>query len=216
MNKINIWFKKLKKKYFIKRKIIPLSDMKNWSYDKKNIIHNSRKYFSVIGVKIKSNSREISEWEQPIIKETNLGLSGFIVKKINSTYHYLVRFSLKPGLRDPRLTCTVRTSDAKSCMINRNYSSLKDNDLMKYYIKRYFSNNKSRIIYNKIHSDEGGRFFHSQSKNIIVQIADDDNIKINSNYIWMSYNQVLYFIKKGLFNIEARILFACFNIKNIL
>ena len=37
-------------------------------------------------MKIKSNSREISEWEQPIIKETSLGLSGFIVKKINSTY----------------------------------------------------------------------------------------------------------------------------------
>ena len=214
---INVWFKKLKKKYFIKRKIIPLSSMKNWNYDQKNIIHKSKKYFSVIGVKIQSNSREISEWEQPIIKEINMGLSGFIVKKINSTYHYLVRFSLKPGLKDPRLTCTVRTSDAKSCLINKNYSSLRDNDLMKYYIKKYFTkNNKGKIIYNKIHSDEGGRFFHSQSKNIIVQIANDDNVKINSNYTWMSYNQVLHFIKKGIFNIEARILFTCFNIKNIL
>jgi len=217
MNKINVWFAKLKKKYFINRKIIPLSDMKNWNYGEKNINHKSRKYFSVIGVKIKSNSREIPEWEQPIIKEINLGLSGFIIKKINSTYHYLVRYSLKPGLKDSRLTCTVRTSDAKSCLINKNYSSLKDNDLMKYYIKKYFiNNNKGKILYNKIHSDEGGRFFHSQSKNLIVQIDDGDNIKINSNYTWMSYNQVLHFIKRGIFNIEARILFTCFNIKNIL
>ena len=67
--------------------------MRNWNYNKKNINHKSKKYFSVIGIKIKSNSREISEWEQPIIKEINLGLSGFIIKKINSTYHYLVRFS---------------------------------------------------------------------------------------------------------------------------
>ena len=88
---------------------------------------------------------------------------------------------------------------------------------MKYYIKKYFiNNNKGKILYNKIHSDEGGRFFHSQSKNLIVQIDDGDNIKINSNYTWMSYNQVLHFIKRGIFNIEARILFTCFNIKNIL
>ena len=71
------------------------------------------------------------------IKENSLGLSGFIVKKMNSTYHYLVRFSLKPGLKDTRLTCTVRTSDAKSCLTNKNYSSLKDNDLMKYYIMKF-------------------------------------------------------------------------------
>ena len=215
-NHINYWLKKLKKKYFITRKIIPLNNLKNWNYNKKNITHESKKYFSVIGIKIKSNSREISEWEQPIIKENSLGLSGFIVKKINSTYHYLVRFSLKPGLINPRLTCTVRTSDAKSCLTNKNYSSLKDNDLMKHYIKKYFNTNKGKIIYNKVHSDEGGRFFHSQSKNIIVKISDDEKIRLNSNYIWMSHNQVLHFIKKGIFNIEARLLFACFNIKNIL
>ena len=208
--------KKLKKKYFITRKVIPLNNLKNWNYNKKNIIHKNGKYFSVIGIKIKSNSREISEWEQPIIKENSLGLSGFIVKKINSTYHYLVRFSLKPGLRDARLTCTVRTSDAKSCLSNKNYSSLMDNDLMKYYIKKYFNTDKGKVIYSKIHSDEGGRFFHSQSKNIIVKISDDEKIRLNSNYIWMSHNQVLHFIKKGIFNIEARLLFACFNIKNIL
>ena len=80
-NHINYWLKKLKKKYFIKRKIIPLNNLKNWNYNKKNITHESKKYFSVIGIKIKSNSREISEWEQPIIKENSLGLSGFIVKK---------------------------------------------------------------------------------------------------------------------------------------
>ncbi len=87
---------------------------------------------------------------------------------------------------------------------------------MKHYIKKYFNTNKGKIIYNKVHSDEGGRFFHSQSKNIIVKISDDEKIILNSNYIWMSHNQVLHFIKKGIFNIEARLLFACFNIKNIL
>jgi len=216
-SKIQIWFNKLKKKYFIKRKIIPLSKMVGWNYNKKNIIHKNKKYFSIIGLNIKTNSREVSEWEQPIVNEISMGLSGFIIKKINTTVHYLVRFSLKPGLRKPSFTCTVRTSDEKSCLDEKNYTSLKDNDLMKFLLKKYFvENKKGKIIYKKIQSDEGGRFFHSQSKNIIVQIPEKESIMFNDNYTWMSHNQVLHFIKKGIFNIEARILFACFNIKNIL
>ena len=76
--------------------------------------------------------------------------------------------------------------------------------------------NKGKIMYNKIQSDEGGRFYHAQSKNMVVQVHEKEVIRLNDNYTWMTHNQVLHFIKKGIFNIEARILFACFNIKNIL
>ena len=211
------WFKKLKKKYFIKRKVIPLSEIKNWHFSKRSIYHKSKKYFSIIGIKITSNTREIPEWEQPIIQEMKLGLSGFLTKKMNFTYHYLVRFSLEPGLKNPGLTCTVRTSDVKNCLKNNNYADLKDSNLVRHYLKKYFiGNTNGKIIYNKIQSDEGGRFFQSQSKNIIVQIDEKEKIKLNQNYIWMSHNQVLHFIQKGLFNIEARILFTCLNVKNIL
>ena len=48
--------------------------------------------------------------------------------------------------------------------------------------------------------------------NIIVEIDEKDKIRHNSNYIWMSHNQILYFIKKGILDIEARILFSCYNI----
>ncbi len=211
-SKIKYWFYNLKKKYFIKRKIIPLSKIKNWKFDKKSIFHKSKKHFSIIGVKVQADSREVNEWEQPIIQEKKLGLSGFITKNVNSTYHYLVSFSLKPGLKYPGLSCTVRTSNLKDCLINHNHT-----DLMKHYLKKYFIYNTNGIIkYSKIHSDEGGRFFHSQNKYVVVQIDKNERIKINDNYIWMSHNQVLHFIKKGIFNIDARLLFACFNMKNIL
>jgi len=217
IKKIYFWFNKLKKKNYLKRKVISLSKLNNWNYNKKNIFHKSKKIYSIIGLKVKTSAREISEWEQPIIKEMSLGLSGFIVKKINFTYHYLVRFSLKPGLKKPGLTCTVQTSDFKSVLKKNNYTNLKDNLLMKYYLKRYFiDNKKSRILYNKIQSDEGGRFFHSQRKNIIVEVEESEKIRLNPNYIWLSHNQIVHFIQKGIFNIEARILFASFNLKNIL
>ena len=210
LKNIYYWFNNLKKKYFIKRKLIPLSKMKNWEYNEKNISHKSKKYFSIIGIKVQSNSREVNEWEQPIIQGKKLALSGFIIKKTNSTIHYLVNFSLKPGIKYAGLSCTARTSDINNYLNNKNLTKF-----TKYYLKKYFLiNNRSKIRYNKIQSDEGGRFFHSQIKNMVVEISEKERIKINNNYIWMSHNQVLYFIKKGMFDIEARILFSCFNIYN--
>ena len=88
---------------------------------------------------------------------------------------------------------------------------------MKHYLKKYFIDNKSgKIKYNKIHSDEGGRFYHSQNKYVVVEIDNNERIKTDNNYMWMSQNQVLHFLKKSIFNIDARLLFACFNMKNIL
>ena len=189
-----------------------MSRLNEWKLSKKCISHKSKKYFSIIGVKVLSNSREVKEWEQPIIQERYLGLSGFIVKKINSTYHYLVSFSVMPGLKNPSLSCTVRTSNLKDCLNSYNHTNIE-----KFYLKKYFIYNKTeKIRYNKIQSDEGGRFFKSQSKNMIVEVPENKKIMINKNYIWMSHNQILHFIKKGIFNIEARILFTCFNVKDIL
>ena len=211
-SEIQYWFNNLKKKYFIKRKMIALSKLRDWKFDKKSIFHKSKKYFSIIGIKVQADSREVNKWEQPIIQDNKLGLSGFLVKNVNSTYHYLVNFSLEPGLKSPGLSCTVRTSNVKNCLNNRNHTSL-----MKHYLKKYFIYNTSgKIKYSKILSDEGGRFFHSQNKYVVIQIDENERIKTNNNYIWMSHNQLLYFIKKGIFNIDARLLFASFNIKNIL
>ena len=176
------------------------------------MICKNKKYFSIIGIKVQADSREVNEWEQPIIRDNKLGLSGFLIKNVNSTYHYLVSFSLEPGIKYPGLSCTVRTSDLKNCLNNRNHTNV-----MRHHLKKYFIyNTRGKIMYSKIHSDEGGRFFHSQNKYVVVEIDSNEKIKTDNNYMWMSQNQVLYFIKKSIFNIDARLLFACFNMKNIL
>ena len=76
------------------------------------------------------------------------------------------------------------------------------------------------FLINNSWSKSASEFINSlstEASNILSsKLSDDEKIILNSNYIWMSHNQVLHFIKKGIFNIEARLLFACFNIKNIL
>ena len=136
---------------------------------------------------------------------------GFIQKKINNTNHYLCRYILKPGLINSVLTCTVNTSNILDYKKDNNLSSFQ-----KKVFTNFFFNNKYKkfINYDNILSDEGGRFYHCEIRYTGIFLNESFNIEMPPNYIWISQNQMINFIKKKKIDIEARLLFGCINIHN--
>ena len=108
---INDWIKKNDSIYFIKTKIVDLSNLKEWSIKLKKIIHKNNKHFSIIGINVKTSKREINNWSQPILKGKKMAFAAFIKTKIKNTDHYLCRYILKPGLKKSIIGCTANTSD---------------------------------------------------------------------------------------------------------
>ena len=51
---------------------------------------------------------------------------------------------------------------------------------------------------------------------MVIEINDKDIIKIDENFKWISQNQMISLIKKGLLDIEARLCFACHNFNKII
>ena len=45
------------------------------------IEHKDKKYFSVIGVDVSIGNREVTHWDQPMVKAAQEGIMGFLVKK---------------------------------------------------------------------------------------------------------------------------------------
>jgi len=205
-NLIN-WKNSLNKKYFLKNKIISLGSIKNWKLTKKKIYHQTNNYFSVIGIKVKTNKREITEWNQPIIMGSKMAFVGYLIKKFQNTNHYLCRYILKPGSKMGTFTCSVNTSKLK------NYEKSKDlTNFQKNLISKYFIRSKN-ILYNNILSDEGGRFYHSQIKYMACKLNKKQNIDLPDCYIWLSQNQIIDLINKQKIDIEARLLFGIINFK---
>lgn len=209
----NNWIKKNDSKFFIKNKIVSLSHLKDWNYNSNRLSHKNNNHFSIIGIKVKTNKREVDNWCQPILKGKNLALTGFIVKKFNGTNHYLCRYILKPGLKKSVLTCTVNTSNIKNFYSDKNLPLVQ-----KKLIKEFFLNSKYNKfkIFDNIMSDEGGRFYHSEIRYLGLFINDNVNIKLHPNYIWVSHNQMINMIKQKRFDIEARLLFGCLNVSNLM
>ena len=210
---INKFYKKNNQLSFIKQKQISLTKLKDWKLKKNIIEHKNKDHFTVIGINIKTNSREVKKWEQPIFKGKRLAFAGFLTKEVNNTTHYLVRYIVKPGLLRGNFTCTVNTSNIFKYNNNKNLPEIQKKILKNYFFnKRY----KKNIVYDNIQSDEGGRFYHSQVRNIILELSKNEELKVDKHHIWVSYNQMIDLIKKQKFDIEARLLFACSNFENII
>jgi oxidase EvaA len=212
-NKLNNLIKNNDKKYYVRSQIVNFTKIKSWTFLKEKIIHKKNKHFSIIGVSAKTTHREISEWDQPLLKSLHTGLNGFIVKNFNNTNHYLCRYMIKPGLKKSVISCTVNTHDYKNYNKDKNLSN--DQRLL---ITNFFNNKRFRkknTLFNNIISDEGGRFYRCEVRNIAVKLDEDLNINLPDTYFWVSQNQMINNIKKKLIDIEGRLLFACLNIKSL-
>ena len=212
MQKINKWIKIKDKAFNLKIKIKPLANLKNWIVKNDSITHKKNKHFSVIGININANKREVKVWDQPIIKGKEMAFAGYLIKEFNKTNHYLCRYNKKPGLKKSTLSCSVNTSDLKNYNSSNNLENFE-----KKILKDFFLNKKKKYksIYDNILSDEGGRFFNCEIRYKALQINNNTKIKIPHNYIWISQNQMIEMISKKKIDIEARLLFGCINIDKI-
>lgn len=196
------WYTGMKVKYELTANQIPLSNIKNWFISDTDISFNER-FFSVIAVKVIAGTREVTSWTQPLIKDQNIGLLGFIIKKIDGVFHFLVQAKVEPGNLD-----VIELSPSVSCS---NYDYLLQNTDKQPPFFGYFTDTSSYVLFDAIQSEEGGRFYQMQNRNKIIIIDENAELAIPENYCWMTLNQMMDFMRYSMFNIEARSLISCID-----
>lgn len=199
------WITSLKFKYELNVSPIGISEMKYWNYDGNTIRHDDGKYFDVIGVRVQIGNREVFSWDQPMVRSAQEGLMGFVVKKINGIYHFLVQAKLEAGNFD-----IVEMAPTVQCLTG-NYRKGK-NEYTIPYLETVLDAPEDKIWYSSYQSEEGGRFFQEQNLNIIVEVGDEFPIEVDDNYCWMTLNQILSFVTyNNYINIAARSLLSAIS-----
>jgi len=188
------WYNRQKVKYELEVTAKPLSRLQAWKIDK-NSISSDERFFSVIGVKVNAGTREITGWMQPLIKDQNIGLLAFIIKKINGILHFLIQAKVEPGNMD-----IVELSSTVSCS---NYMYVARKEKKPFMFDEVF-NPDNIIHFDSLQSEEGGRFYQVQNRNMIIELTHSHEQQIPTNYIWMTLKQMKEFMRHGMFNIEAR------------
>jgi oxidase EvaA len=204
---IDFWLAGLESKYSIKTKIKPLQSLRDWDISDDEIKHKREPFFSIIAVSVHTNSREVSAWDQPLIKDESLGLMGFIAKKINGLLHFLVQGRIEAGSR-----YSVELSPTVSCT---NYRYKWERWGEQYPLIKYFINSDSvKSVYDSIQSEEGGRFYMFRNRNMIIYVDDIDESDIPENYMWMSLHQIEGLQSRGLCTIDTRTLLSSLSLRS--
>lgn len=199
------WITSLKFKYELEVTPVGLSDMKHWIYDGNTISHEDGKYFDVMGIHVEIGNREVVSWDQPMVRPAQEGLMGFIVRKIDGIYHFLVQAKLESGNFD-----VVEMAPTVQCLTG-NYRNSK-NEYTIPYLDQVLNAPEDKIWYSSYQSEEGGRFFQEQNLNIIVEVGEEFPIEVDENYCWMTLNQMLSFVTyNNYLNIAARSLLSAIS-----
>jgi dTDP-4-dehydro-6-deoxy-alpha-D-glucopyranose 2,3-dehydratase len=205
-NQIISWLTNLKSRcdLFVKR--IPLKSVDHWAFDGMSIRHDDNKYFSVVGVKVEIGNREVVAWDQPMIKPAQEGIIAFIAKPINGVYHFLVQAKLEAGNFD-----IIELAPTVQCLTG-NYRN-GQNEYAVPFINEVLNAPREKIWYSAMQSEEGGRFYKEQNRNMIIEVGNDFPVNVPEKYCWMTLNQLLTCIMfNNYLNIAARSLISsvCF------
>jgi len=185
-------------------KQIPLNNLSDWKKDGEAIYHEAWKYFSVIAVRAEIGNREVHSWTQPLVKSAQEGLIAFIIKEINGVYHFLVQAKLESGNFD-----IIELAPTVQCLTG-NYRKGENEyevDFIDYALNP--DKNNATVLHSSFQSEEGGRFYREQNKNMIIEVGDDFDVNVPDKYIWMTLNQIKTFIKfNNYLNIQSRSLLS--------
>jgi oxidase EvaA len=196
------WLTSLKCKYELELRHISLFHINDWKIGKYDISHIDNKYFQVIAAEVSISNREVQKWSQPLVKPLQHGITGFIMKEINGINHFLVQAKLECGNFD-----ILEMAPTVQC-ITDSYLNPKDVPFLDFLLDI----EKENIIYDTLQSEEGGRFFREQNRNLIVRVDSDFPLEVPENYFWINLKQLNMFLKfNNYLNIQSRSIISAIN-----
>lgn len=196
------WFTEQKFSFDLDVECMPLADVRQWERTKTEIRHVTGQYFSVMACRVEADNREVAVWTQPMVKAHQQGLCAFIVKEFNGVLHFLVQAKVEPGNFD-----VVEMAPTVQC-ITGSYQNAAPAWLppFTHYV---LEADRQQIRFDTMQSEEGGRFYREENRNLIVEADDRFNANLPPNYIWMTAKQLKEFIQYNNFvNVQARSLLS--------
>ncbi|MEV5355624.1 NDP-hexose 2,3-dehydratase family protein [Streptomyces sp. NPDC093516] len=185
---------------------VPLAEVTNWVRGDWSIDHEPEGFFRVMAVAVEAAGREVAQWTQPLIEPLGLGVTAFVTRRFGGVPHLLVRALPEGGLLE-----TLELAPTVQCVPD-NYRHFRP-DQRPRFLDLVLGADERQIRYEAVHSEEGGRFYHAQSRYLFVE-ADESQAPTEppAGFCWMTPGQLNALVRHSRYvNVQARSLLACLN-----
>lgn len=160
INETKLFLSKLKNKISesqMRSELTCLEKINDWVKDRYSISHLKKRFFSIIGAEITVEGREVTSWNQPLIKPTNQGIIITAVAWKAGELFVAHKFIAEPGLvYGVEVGPLYQSSDGAL-------------DTLPPFIVNLIQGPHKKWT-DVLLSEEGGRFFNEVNRNIVVEL----------------------------------------------
>lgn len=175
---------------------VPLNHLVDWNVDEYGITCRKPADFSVRYYDIEISGREVQHWIQPLFKASGPATFGLLTKAENGVRKYLVQAKPEIGSFD-------RIELGPSVQWEPSHAPSADNAADRLFRKCLDS--RKGFVLDVVLSEEGGRFYHEQNRNIILDITGSEEPVLPDTYLWVSYSCLNYMVQMhNCLNIQLR------------
>ncbi len=188
----------------IKIATVPLNQLVDWRIDEYGITCKKQADFMVRYYDIEISGREVQHWFQPLFKAIGMATFGLLSRVVNNKREFLIKIKSEIGSFD-------KVEIGPSIQWEPTHYLYNDNNIEKIFRRKY--ENKQGIMVNVILSEEGGRFYHEQNNNVILEINPDELTTTPEEYLWVDYATLNYLVQvNNCLNIQLRNLLSLIKI----
>ena len=154
--------------------LIPLTELAEWELREQELACRKVYPFKAIFCSLEIEGREVTRWNQPLFAALGDATFGLLCSKSSGTLEILVRLKPEIGCFD-----SVEVGPT----VQEEYASTEPRDAVS---SLFFSRleQKENILMDVVLSEEGGRFYHEQNRNVVM-MADKAEVQYDpTQYIW--------------------------------
>ena len=186
------WLEEKRKNYQVDTQVIGINQLDKWNtdHDTGNISHESGKFFKVIGVKVAgARGREVLSWTQPMVHQQECGILGILCKKLNGIRHYLIYAKYEPGNTNKlQLSPTLQATESNLKLAHGGKKPL--------FAEYFEDETRGKRLVNVVSVEDGGRFYLKTNRNMVVEVAEDEQIEAPDDFIWLTLPQLKKLLKE--------------------
>ena len=182
--------------HIIRTEEIPLYELSDWTVSGRGVDCKKQSDFIVRYYNIEIEGREVRKWNQPLFKAAGMATFGLISRVHGGRIEYLIRLK-------PEIGCFDMAEMGPSVQWEPTNDASGDTKVDKLFRNKIAS--KDGIITDVILSEEGGRFYHEQNRNLIIKIEENELPDIPDDYAWADLASLSRMIRTGSdLNIQLR------------
>ena len=178
---------------------IPFAELEGWSFapGTGNLGHRSGRFFTIEGLHVVTSDRE---WQQPIIRQPEIGILGILAREIEGILHFLMQAKMEPG--NPNLVQLSPTVQAT----RSNYTAAHGGSPVRY-LEHFLEPDRGRVLTDVLQSEHGAWFYRKRNRNMIVEV--DGHVPSHENFRWLTLGQIGVLLRQdNVVNMDARTVLA--------